>query len=660
MANVELRFGTPRHRQILQAILDRRDFSKRYFQVGREDEWREADNMHTAYLHETEADKLRRSQRDAGKPQYTTLTIPYSYAIMMTAHTYWTSVFLARSPVFQFTARHGEPQQRVIALEALIDYQKSVGRHMVPYHNWLLDTGKYGFGVLGYHWRNETKLVGEIVEEQVEFNGVPLIGEKRKRKVTREVPGYEGSSVFNIRPWNFHPDPRVTLANLQEGEFAGRTTSTGWHEIIEGAEKGIYFNVDALKRHIADRRKNRWAETPQDVGTRSEPTDQDMSDSEGIPAPEFVDLLEMVVRVVPKDWGLGKSKRPEKWVFTVANDAVLIGVQPLGEMHDHFPFVVLEFEPGAYALTKRSLYEIIRPLQETLDWLVNTHFFNIRQVLNHSLIYDPSRVVQKDLFRGGPGLLVRTTPGMMGQDVRTAVHQLQVNDVTQTHMQDTELVAQMMQRVSGVNDNIMGMVNPGGRKSATEVRSSNALAVNRQKMQTEFFSEMGWSPLAQDLVAMTQQHFRAERQFRIAGTLIGNEQPFIDVDPETIAGQFDFVPVDGTFPIDRFAQVNMWVQMLQQARQFPELLQGYDMAKIFGWILQLGGIKNIDQFRINVTPDEAAANGAQAGNLVPMGGGNAPSSASTVRSQRGGVAGRPSGEERSREPSRVAGMGPAS
>ena len=94
----------------------------------------------------------------------------------------------------------------------------------------------------------------------------------------------------------------------------------------------------------------------------------------------------------------------------------------------------------------------------------------------------------------------------------------------------------------------------------------------------------------------------------------------LEVSPDDIAGAWDFVPVDGTLPIDRFAQVNMWTQLLQQMAQSPQVLQSYDLGKIFSWVAQLGGLKNVNQFKIETDSPEALAQQAQAGNVVPING----------------------------------------
>ena len=51
------------------------------------------------------------------------IDIPYAYAQMMSAHTYFCSVFLSRNPIWQMQGRHGEPEMNVQAVEALLGYQ---------------------------------------------------------------------------------------------------------------------------------------------------------------------------------------------------------------------------------------------------------------------------------------------------------------------------------------------------------------------------------------------------------------------------------------------------------------------------------------------------------------------------------------------------------
>jgi hypothetical protein len=199
------------------------------------------------------------------------------------------------------------------------------------------------------------------------------------------------------------------------------------------------------------------------------------------------------------------------------------------------------------------------------------------------------------------------------------VSQLPVQDVTRAHITDSEMVIEMLQRITGVNDNLMGMVN-GGRRTATEVRSSTTFGVNRLKTMSEYWSAQGMGPWTSQLIATTQQLMETEKQYRIIGDQVANgTDRFINVTPDLIAGFYDFVPVDGTLPVDRFAQVNLWQTLMGQVAQFPQIMQQYDFGKIFAFIAQLAGLKNISQFKVQVVPDQVLQAQAAQGNVVPAG-----------------------------------------
>lgn len=648
--NHELRYGTSRHNRIRDAINARLRLSENKM-TDYYTRWEDAEKEHQIYIKETDADASRDDLRDDGYPQYTTLKIPYTYAVLMTAHTYDTSVFLARNPAMQFEARHGEPYQAVQAVEAIMDYQAQVGGMLVPWYVWLLDRRKYGVGFLGLHWDEEVSYVTQIQEEPAYFSEAtfgqrfPIPGKTRKVRRTVRTTGYRGNRVFNIRPQDAFPDPRKPLSRLQEGEFFGWRSDINWIELVEGEQSGRFINVRHLSRTVSQTREEGW-----DDDRLPENAEQLTSEID-IRSVDTTELHTFIVKLIPKDWSLGTSGRPEMWVISVAGKDVVVECRPLGALHGKFPIVVMEHEPDGHLFIKRSMSEIMQPLAQTMDWLINTHFFNVRKVLNDQFVVDPSLVTMKDLKDPNPGRLIRLRPKAYGRPdiAKFAVQQLQVVDVTQNHLRDSEMVSQLIQRVTGVTDNIMGMVNQGGRKTATEVRTSNTFGVNRLKTENELSSAQGWQPMAQMMLQNTQQYYDEEMTFRLAGDLLSpgaSEQ--IMVGPDLIQGFYNFVPVDGTLPVDRYAQANLWGTLLNQVRQFPEILQRYDMGGIFEWVAQLAGLKNVKQFRIEVVPDGALGADAAAGNVVPL------SEVNRGSQQPGGGAGPP---ERTPEPNQIPGMG---
>ena len=628
--------------RIRDGVRGRVQASKRKYQ-DRHEKWKQAEDKMLAFLPEREIDAARRIEREqGGKPLYTTIQIPYSYAVLMTSHTYWTTVFMSRSPVLQFTGRHGESQQQVQALEALMDYQVQVGEMLVPWYIWLHDVGKYGAGILGLFWDERFSMVSEIIEKEEMLLGAIPTGRMKKIRRTKRVTGYVGNTVYNIRPYDFLPDARVPLHRFQQGEYCAVYNEVGWNTVLKRKELGLYTNIDLARRF------SRKTSQRQESGSQLVLPDSDLFANfeldDTSKAPRGADILpiyECVIELVPDLWGLGKSKLPEKWVFTVTvGFEVVLGAQPLGALHDKFPYVVMELEPEGYALTSRGLPEILEPIENTANWLLNSHFYNVRKTLNDQFIGDPSRIVMKDFNSDEPGRMIRLKPSAYGTDVRTVLQQLPVTDVTRAHIVDMDKMFEIGSRVSGVSDALMGVLNQKGRKTATEVRTSSTFGINRLKTTSEFFSAMGFGPMSQMMVQNSQQYYDAAMKFRIVGDLAEEAGPnFVEVSPDLLQGFYDFVPVDGTLPIDRFAQANLWRELFAQLRNFPEIMAQYDMGRIFAWVAQLAGLKNINQFKVQVKGDEQLARDAERGNTVPVGGGASSGPDLTIVPEPGQVSG---------------------
>ena len=624
----QLKPNSPLWRRILEAVETRVSASKSAYSKQHR-KWQQNEEDALAYLPEVEIDAHRRLARERGKPEVTTLKIPYSYGILMASHTYWTSVFMSRTPINQFTGRHGESQQQIQALEALIDYQVQVGQMLVPWYMWLLDAGKYGLGVIDIGWVDEFSVVSQIEETPDRFLGVLDTGRTTRRKFSQRIPGYSGNRITNIRPYDFFPDPRVPVRFFQKGEFCAARMELGWNTILKRLEQGYYISeaVDILRnREVHGNTYDYRVEGSSQIDLPEPQAFYVPSDSSGSKKQlnnAVVSVVECTIELVPSDWGLGRGTYPEKWVFTTTSDYhVVLGVQPLGANHDKFQFAVLEYEPEGYSLTARGVPEVLKPINDTMDWLINSHLYNVRKALNDQFIVDPERIELSDLENPQPGGAIRLSPGAYGDDVRTVLTQLPVSDVTRTHLTDLQAMFGVGQRAVGISDQLMGQIATAGRRSATEVRTGAGFGINRLKTTSEYFSAMGWSPMAQMLVQNSQQYYEAEKQFKIVGQLMQEAgQEFINVSPEDILGFYDFIPVDGSQPIDRLAQATLWNQLLGQLRNFPDILAQYDMGRIFEWVAQLAGLKNISQFRVELAPDEQLLAQAQAGNVVPLAGG---------------------------------------
>lgn len=597
-------FRSQKHSDILARLVNRIRLAETSSGTNKE-RWIRNEQLYSSYIDYESADRVKQANTtDKGRPEYVTLYVPYSYAMLLSAHTYLTSTMFSRDPVWQYRGRHGEAEQQVMAMEALISYQVTVGGHLPNYYVWTHDSLRYGFGVLGVKWCKEMIRTRKFVDQPKTFLGIP-IGGTYTEEVVEEIPGYEGNRTYNVRPADFGWDPRFPVVQFQQGEFCTRRYQISRLDLLDTER---YFNQKFLGESgssVAYWDSNSHLDIPQPSdGLGMDPEDQD----------KLYEAHDVYVRLIPSEWGLGKGDRPEKWYFVVAGKSLIVCARPMDSYSNMWPFAITPGEVEGYDRVPRSVLETTEALNNTLSWLLNSHMYNVRAALNNQLIVDPSRLMISDLMGPNPGKLVRMKPTAYGQDVRTMYSQIAATDITRSNINDMELISSLLQRTSGINDNMMGQVN-SGRRTATETRSTNTMGISRMKTLVEYQSACGYSPLSQLLVQNSQQYYAGPMKLRIVGDMAPfNPDPFVNVTPETISGFYDLVPVDGTMPVDRLAMVNTWQMLLQAMGTVPGVAQQYDLGRIFAYVAQIAGIRDIKQFRVQVMPP-----GQQMpSNVVPM------------------------------------------
>jgi hypothetical protein len=575
--------------------------------------WQISEQMNQSYIPAADAERVAKQQKQTWMGSFTNITIPYCYGVQMAMHTYLASVFLSRSPIFQSLGRNGQGQDSMLQVDALLDYQVVGGDMLTPYYLWLNDVLQYGVGILGIYWEKEVQSITAYGNRPLMVNGVAVLDgngvpETEEFEEVKETPGYEGHKNFNVRPTEFMMDTRVSYNLFQTGEFCGRRRRMSVQELLSKEGRG-YFNT----KEAADLVGSKDSDLAGDTSGLIETADATVYGSKKVSG--MVNLKEMYVKVIPNDMGLGSNRNIEIWRFTLADNNVLIEARPAGWLHGMFPYVVQTMEYDAYGLSSRGVPHIGMPLNQTMDWLLNSHMYNVQKAVNNEFIFDPTMISTRDFLDPQPGKRIRLLPNGYGRDIRSMVHQFSQVDYTRQNISDIAFMEGIFQRIFGTTPQMMGAQQAGGRRSATEIRSTQAGGVSRLKVMSEFMSAASFTPMFRMLLSGSRQMYSGEMQFKIAGSQTAGASQ-LSMDPSSIAGEFDFVPVDGTLPIDRFAMAAMYKEILMGAAQLPQVSGRYDLAGIFAWTAQMSGIKNLDTFKITPQNEQTILDEARRGNLV--------------------------------------------
>jgi len=346
-----------------------------------------------------------------------------------------------------------------------------------------------------------------------------------------------------------------------------------------------------------------------------------------------IDTIAMYINIIPKDWKLGTKEYPEKWLFVLGSDNIVIKAQPLGLNHNLFPVAVCAPEFDGYSVTPISRIEVLAGLQQVLNWMFNSHVANVRKAINDMLVVDPYLININDLKDPGPGKLVRMRRPAWGKGVKDAVHQLVVQDITQNNMNDAAAIMQLMDRVGGADQAMSGTLRQGGpeRLTGKEFQGTRTSAVSRMERVARIIGLQALQDVGYMFASHTQQLMSQDTYVKSVGRwqeeLIREFQPRdnrVRVSPFDILCEYDMMVRDGSIPGGNFSEA--WVQLYDVIGKNPILADRIDTFRVFLHIARNMGAKNVHEFekvQSSVVPNEQVMEQVGRGNLVPFeGGGN--------------------------------------
>jgi hypothetical protein len=610
--------GTKHHDRILAYILKRLEASesKMSWFYSR---WRINEMKQQAYIDLPDYEQRLKEMNDRGEPpKVVPIVVPYGFATVATIQTFLLHTFCGRKPMFQVgtynTSKKGGARKMETMIQYNVDHSRAI-RHLAQTYQ---DISTYGLSVMGTKWVEDHRLRSVITKEpKWSVLGIGL-GEQSSR--TREVRMvYQGNEVRSVDPFMFFPDPNVPMVDVnRKGEFVFWRSFIGKHELKRLEADGVLRYVDYAGGKIpasnyydpdSARAYRSWgiAHPGRDWDTATTGQTSD-----------HVQVDQGTIIVNPREMGIGESERPEMWIVSILNKRQIAQLQVFDHDHGMHPVAVAEPYGMGYGFGEAGLMDYLGPLQDTISWFVNSHTDNVRKALNDMFVVDPAAVEMQDIKNPNPGKLIRLKPSAIGKDVRAVVTQLEVRDVTRGHISDANDFMRMGQFLSAVNDNVLGVQDFGGRKTATEVRTVGEAAASRLAALSRIISAHQKCDLAEQMSLNIQQFQTMDFYLQILGDDAADEPLLID--PGELVGDYWYPIHDGTLPLDRVAMLDVWKEILAIVIQSEYLAQQYDIGMIFEHVADLGGAKNIQKMRINpggLQPDAQVAAQAQAGNLVP-------------------------------------------
>lgn len=611
---------SPQHAHVLNYLVKRLEFSERKMSQFHP-RWRVNEQMLQAYVSTQDYESILKALRDEkkGPGLPVEINVPFAWAQINTIVTYLLHMFAGRKPMFTLGSYRAEQVARAKNLEMLLQYNADFKRFVRSLYFFLMDGETYGLGVMRTLWSTVNRTRTVIVPPAPELVQIMAsMGQQAQSERQRQqYVAFEGNTCENVDPFMFMPDPRVPMHEVAEkGEWVAWRAYEGRHRLLREQAAG---NLKWVDKTDPVERRDLTGQGSSSRGLRALGESHAGEDFErgATIAPNFM-VDQGTFEIVPAELGLGPSNVPEKWIFTVLNGKQIVQAEQIETPHGKHPVVIAEPNSVGYAFGQLGTADFLGPSQQLMSWFMNSHVDNVRTALNNMLVVDPTKIEMKDLERPGPGKIIRLKNTAFGlSDPKSAVFQLQVGDVTRAHMSDANTFGRMAADLTGVSDNMRGLQDAGGRKTATEIRTSSEAGASRLASRGKIYSAMALTQLA-EMWTMNYQNYMTQ-EFELA--VLGREgvQNTVRITPDNIQGDFTFPVQDGTLPMDKVGMLDVWKEILMGVAQDPELRQRFDIVQIFEWVAELGGAQNIENFKLNVVPNGQAQEAIGSGQGIPLG-----------------------------------------
>lgn len=620
---LDLKPGSKLHDDIVTKIMQRATVSATYMS-NRSKPWNEIDRTLTAYIDLSDSEEQLK-YNDPKKP--VSIVFPHSYAILETFLGYLCAAFF-QDPIFMYEGSSPEDTVGAIMMEKVIDAQINRTKVCLNLHTMFRDCLAYGFGVVAPSWTVKKGL--RYVKTTTPRIFLP--DKHGKRLVEKTL--YEGNKLSNIDPYLCLPDPSYSITEVQQSEYFGWVEHTNYLDFLseENASDGDIFNVKYID--VIANKRTALKHFAQDQRNKKSKMD-DLTDTSNT---RPTDIIRMYVKIIPREWELGKSETPEIYKFSVASDEVLTSCQPLGLTHNMFPVAVAAPDYDGYSISPVSRLEILYGMQTTLDWMFNSHVANVRKAINNTIVYDPYLLDTNDLKKPTAGGLVRLRKVAWGRGVKDSFAQLAISDVTRGHVVDADNIINVMEKIAGVDASTMGSLRQGGpeRLTSKEFSGTKAGAFTRLERIARIISAQAMQDLGYMFAHHTQQLMSDDVYLDMTGrwqeTLMHefstnpgqfewnqqlNEQGRFKVTPYDILVDYDLKVRDGSIPGGNFS--NVWLQMFEVLATNQELLAKFDITKIFAHIARNSGAKNVESFiKVKQLDAQQVENQAAQGNFAPV------------------------------------------
>lgn len=537
---------------------------------------------------------------------------PLTWSTLQTIVAYMMQVFVAREYVFDVSSPDPSKLAAAKRVQEKLQSEFVESKGVEQFWRWFTAAFTFGVAAVEVSWeeREAQRTVLRPAEETV---GAAQGVEGRYTRSSENAIVFQGNTLSALDPFNTFYDPSVPLADAADkGDYlftrewpskikVKRAIAAGliekpWKETWKTSVSADYVSEEHLRDRVSS------------ISSKNRKRMQfDRGSAYIVPADYWSETT-------LREMGIEDADTPQLWFFIIGNKSQILYANPFDNDHQSHPFVVYEPLGDGVSTDPLGLHDLIGSLENTADFLVNSRIAGTRTALNQKILYNPALVDLDKLTQTDGGLYIPMKRSALATDPKLGLLDFTPKNPAGDNFTDLQLIVRIADMITGMNDNVRGMPNSGGRKSATEVRttvqqSGGRQSVNAMRASSQALGSMG-KMMVMNNVQFLDESF--EQELYDNG---GNPNEKISL--QDFASPFTFPVHDGMMPLDKVGLLQQWAGLFQTIAGDQELRQGYDMDAMFKQLALFSGVQDVGTFRRKEEPAPVAQGAVPGQPVVP-------------------------------------------
>jgi hypothetical protein len=559
-------------------------------------EWDVAHDLLMAYAPLTKADF---EKMEKGHPK--NFILPMTTTQINTATTFIAQVLFGQDTPHKVEGRGAEDEVPAEHINTLLRWNAEQQPTFLLGYLWVQDALTYNRGVFYNSWAPILKPSPEVVEAiEVDEKGEAILDEAGNptkywtvRTEDRAVGAFAKMEL--VSPYDFCFDPSVPVWKFQSGRYAAHRFKVAYVDLVRRSELEIDDPAFVLPTAVDEikekKQKSTASSVPQALATNGANRADSMISrthhertrlnnplaNESVNKDEvgMVECVELWVRLIPKDNGLHDGQSATIWQIVVANGETVLSVNESPHAHGMFPYTIGESRPSGHSQFAPGFALLLKGIQDHVDYLKNRHHEALQRTVGNVFIIDPTMVDVEDFLNPEKeGLLIQLKAAAQGRKISECIQQVPIKDLTENFPQEMAEFVKYSETVSGATAQMQGA--SGESESATEFAGTQQMAAGRMSAVARLLSVGGLVGQTRQFVSMFQQFMTEVQAVRYRSDTFNGppelvNQKFLEVSPDTIQGDFDFIAHDGTMPGTDAKRVAAITRVLEGAALFPQI-----------------------------------------------------------------------------------------